>query len=151
MFMPSRMFMIKYKQKYLGHLAEKKSIVFGFVKNNHVNTVRKYLKFDGMTTKLNDYTYTLSAQKMSLKRPIDLRQMQIIECDPLETCIELELNNVELKLVDEVIPGENQLKLISNFTMNVDIDISVKLEKLDATFEGREFRILDEINSDDIE
>lgn len=149
--MPSRMFMIKYKQNYLGHSAEKKSIVFGFVKNNHVKMVRKYLKFDGMTSKVNDYTYTLSAQKMSLKRPLDVRQMQIIECDPLETCIEFELNNVELKLVDEVIPSENHLKLISNFSMNIEIDPSVKVEKLDATFEGREFNILDGINSDDIE
>jgi hypothetical protein len=77
--------------------------------------------------------------------------MQIIECDPLETCIEFELNNVELKLVDEVIPSENHLKLISNFSMNIEIDPSVKVEKLDATFEGREFNILDGINSDDIE
>lgn len=143
MLMPSKIYMIKCDKGVLGHATGRSSVVFGFLKADHVKTAQNHLKYGGITSKIDDDTFAIMIPKKNQRNQINQGTMQIYECDPLEACINMEINNIKVKLVDELVSSQKKLKLICNFKIDIDIDQSVVVEKLNATFEGNDFDVFD--------
>ena len=57
----------------------------------------------------------------------------------------MELNNIELRLIDDIkIENESKILLISSFDLNnIEIDDNLRLESLNANIEGNYFISLD--------
>jgi hypothetical protein len=150
--LPSRIYMVKYKKQYLGHCSDNRSVVFGFIKESDALTLSKHMKFENSTKKVDDYTYLLPKKsQVKLKRPIDLQKLKIVQADALVTRVEFAANNVVLNLIDEI-KGESQgIKLISNFTLDVDLDASILIDRLNGLYKDEVFDITTYLQEDDAE
>jgi len=154
--MPSKISLLKYKTNYMGCLCNtcpdyQKSVVFGFIKQEHVTTVRNFLKYETIAKKVNDDLFMVS-NNIKLKKPLNKKELYIKSHEPLETYLHLELNNIELKLIDDIKFEKEQsdgkmidkLLLISNFKItNIEIDDCMRIESLNANIEGEYFSSLD--------
>jgi hypothetical protein len=147
MLMPSKISLIKYKQNYVGYLnnnIDQKSVVFGFIKQEHVKKIKNFLKYEVKINKSNDNLYSIS-NNIKLRKPINRKELLIKNYEPIEAYVHMELNNIELRLIDDIkIENEYKILLISNFDVNnIEIDDNLRLESLNANIEGNYFISLD--------
>lgn len=145
MLMPSKISLIKYKQNYIGYLnnnisLNNKSVVFGFIKQEHAKNVKNFLKYEVKINKSNDNLYSIS-NNIKLRKPINRTELSVKNFDPLKAYIYMELNNIELKLIDEIkIEPATKMLLISNFEItNIEIDINLRMESLNSNINGDYF------------
>jgi hypothetical protein len=150
--LPNRIFLIRHKRNYFGytsdiqiHTCDLKTYthdlqtnIFGFIKESDVDKVSKVIKFDTTTQKVDNYNYVIS-KKTKLKKPIDFRHFEIIESDPLVTAMEFALNNVTLDLIDEVTSNHQGLTLTSNYNLDIDLNSSFVIDKLNALYKNEPY------------
>lgn len=120
---------IKYKNKYLG----KNNAVFGFIKEGHAKRVVEKIKYVTPIVKVSPSTYVLNRRphppKNVLKTNIDRNALSI---ETFETSVGIffaSINNMELKLIDQVLVDRftDTIILKSEFSM----DEMVPLEPFD--------------------
>lgn len=146
MLMPSKVSLIKYKKNYIGCLDNnyQRSVVFGFINQEHVKIVRNFLKYETtQIKKIDDHTFVISDKNLKFKKPLNRKELCIIKHESINTHLHMELNNIELKLIDIINQDNGVIKLISNFKMEIEIDNSLRLESLFANIEGEIFNALD--------
>lgn len=136
--LPNRVLLIKYKNNYLGHTCDLQTNIFGFIRETDVDKVSKFIKYDTITQKVDNYHYMI-CKKTKLKKPIDFRNFEIIESDSLATTMEFALNNVNLDLIDEVISNEQGLILISHYNLDIDLNSSFIVDKLNALYKNEPY------------
>ena len=143
--LPSRVFLIKYKKNYLGHTCVHTN-VFGFIKEIDADKVTSFLKFDTQIKKIDDFSYVIS-KKSKLKRPLDMNQLSLIQADPLVTHLEFAINNVKLDLIDEVTSNQQGLTLTSNFNLDVELDQSFMIDRLNALYKDEPYELINYMES----
>ena len=139
--LPNRVFLIKYKTNYLGHTTrELKTNVLGFIKECDAISVSKFLKFDTVTHKIDDFSYLIT-KKSRLKKPLDLRKLDIIQADPLITRVEFALDNVHLELIDEIRSDSRGITLTSNYNIDLDLDNLYMVDRLNALIKDEPYEL----------
>jgi hypothetical protein len=144
--MSSQISLIKYKKNYIGCLNNyQRSIVFGFMNNNHAIIVKKFLKYETtIINKIDDQNFIISNKNIKLKKPLYRNALYIKQYDYLNTYTYMKLNNIDFKLIDIINQDDNEiLKLTSNFKMDFEIDNSLRFKNLIANINGNSFMILD--------
>jgi hypothetical protein len=133
---PTHAHLIRYKGRYLG----KNNYVMGFVKEHHAKQVAQNLRYMSPVLKVSQSTYVINRTPTSRQRHRYLVERKHLDIQTFEISIGsffTSINNVELKLVDDVLLDKrsNVMVLKSEFQMDdmvplEDLDIVEHLERL---------------------
>lgn len=124
---PTNIHFIKYKSKVLGTSTN----LIGFVKHSLAKTVYSNIKYENFNIiqKNNEYTinYTKSGDYIKKK---DL----VISTQEFDISVYYSsIINMPLCVIDEVIIDKN-IKMISNYQFNIEVDNDSKIEVLESLF-----------------
>lgn len=103
---PTRMHFIKYKTGYLG----KNNSVFGFVKESHASQVIDRLKYLSPIITISPSTYVLNRKPHRIHQhnklqqpPLNKKHLQVKTFETSVGSFFASINNMDLKLIDEVL------------------------------------------------
>lgn len=84
-----------------------------------------------MVKRINDFRFIVSKPQTLLIKPLDIRKLSIISKDPIEVCIDMEMSNIDFRMIDDVqCLNNDSLCLISNFNLLIHVGDDSKINKL---------------------
>jgi hypothetical protein len=134
---PKHAHMIKYKNSYLG----KNNYVFGFIKEMHADQVARQMKWMSPVIKVSPNTYVINRPPPMRQRKRYAIDQSLITTKTFDISVSdffTSINNVELKLIDEVLvdKSSNVMILKSEYTLDemVPIDEADKIDQLERLY-----------------
>lgn len=144
--MPFKLYTIysKASNKHLGYSSQYNTNIFAFVKEDHAIKIRKALKYDSHKidcVKPDTFIIRNRSVCSNVNKPMNKRGVIIQRFEPKTLAVYLFVNNVTLKIVDNVVMlPSNEFLLESNYHMDIegDLDTSIKIDVLNSLYNNHD-------------
>lgn len=138
---PKTCHFIKYENSFLGlpsRIPQKPSRVFGFVRIQDATLVKKSLKTTPfMIQQVNNQHFTIMPPHGMKTKPIVQKKLHLFHLQDMMTSVFFtRVNNVDLILVDEVQVLTNKIHMYSNYSLDMNLDVSVQKQHYRSLLEN---------------
>lgn len=148
---PSKIYSLSYKKRYLGCTPKPAKAldepflntkIFGFVKRTDAELVKRKIKHDASNfiEQIDEQHYLVRIEPSfaigAVKaKPIRRQMVQVEEMDPYVAVSELFVNNLELKIIDEIQQVKSDIILHSNYKIEIEADGEVIVQNMQHIYE----------------